>query len=373
MRSCFGIVRTVSAACFVIGWISFPALPVAAEDAEPAFDHTATRFVLTGAHEGVPCEGCHAMGVFRGTPTDCSFCHDGSGMRAESGKPLDHIQSSNRCEDCHVTFGWSEVHFDHADVSGNCAGCHNGVQAPGKPMDHITTTANCDSCHNTFTWGGVRFDHSGVTEPCSNCHDGMKATGKPMDHVTTNAECDDCHSTRAWTPASFDHAGVTEPCSNCHNGMRATGKPNDHLRTTAECDLCHTTMAWRPAHFDHSGVTGQCSSCHNGMEATGTPNGHFMTSQECDYCHNTNAWTPDTFRHMSPFYPGDHRRALTCRDCHGGNSETVTWTSPTYAQSCAGCHANDYRRGEGRHTNLSNDRNCGQSGCHSVNDRSFND
>jgi hypothetical protein len=62
-----------------------------AQEREPGFDHTATRFVLTGSHEIVPCEGCHGMGVFEGTPTECSFCHDGSGMRAESGKPIDHV------------------------------------------------------------------------------------------------------------------------------------------------------------------------------------------------------------------------------------------------------------------------------------------
>ena len=33
------------------------------------FDHLRTRFPLTGAHERVPCEGCHQHALFQGTPT----------------------------------------------------------------------------------------------------------------------------------------------------------------------------------------------------------------------------------------------------------------------------------------------------------------
>lgn len=322
------------------------AAPAVSQDREPDFDHTATRFVLTGTHESVPCEGCHGMGVFAGTPTDCSFCHDGSGMRAESGKPIDHVPTSNRCEDCHTSVTWLEVRFDHVAVSGRCVACHNGRQATGKDLGHITTNADCDLCHNTIIWDVVRFDHSGITEPCSSCHNGMEASGKPNDHLMTTEECDLCHSTRAWEPAMFDHTGITAPCSSCHNGMDATGLPNGHLPTPAECDLCHSTNRWRPANFDHSGVTGACSTCHNGMDATGIPNGHFITVQDCNFCHTTNRWRPDIFSHMSPNYPGDHAQDLDCTECHPGNSDPVVYTDdPGLAPDCAGCHRNDFKQG----------------------------
>jgi hypothetical protein len=272
-----------------------------ANPGDETFDHVGTRFIITGSHTGVACESCHAMGVFRGTPTQCGFCHDGSGMRAESGKPIDHIPTSNQCDDCHTTFTWLEVRFEHSGVSGECRSCHNGMQAEGKPLGHPVTNLDCDFCHNTYVWGNIRFDHSGVTQPCSSCHNGTDATGKDMGHIVTNAECDVCHSTRAWSPIVFDHDDVTQPCS----------------------------------------------SCHDGVGATGTPSGHFMSSQECDACHTTRAWVPDIFRHMSPSYPGDHARDLSCTRCHPGNSDAVVYTDdPGLAPDCAGCHRNDFKAGE---------------------------
>lgn len=326
--------------------VSLLAASAVAQEPAADFDHTATRFVLTGSHEIVPCQGCHRDGIFAGTPVDCSFCHDGSGMRAESGKPLDHVPTTKRCEDCHTSVTWTEIRFDHVSALGRCSACHNGSRASGKPIDHIITNAECDLCHNSVVWASVRFDHSAITSPCSTCHNGSDATGKPNDHIVTNAECDLCHSTRRWSPASFDHSNVTQPCSTCHNGMDATGKPNDHIATAAECDLCHATAAWTPASFDHDNITGPCSSCHNGMDATGKPTDHFITLQECDACHRTTAWEPDIFSHSSPNYPGDHRQNLDCRECHPGYSETVVYTDdPGLAPDCAGCHRNDFRSG----------------------------
>ena len=288
------------------GWAWVPALLAVlavaagaglAEDS--GFDHTSTRFVLTGAHENTRCEECHQQGVFRGTPSECSFCHGASGTLAQSVKPLDHPRTPDRCQDCHVTTTWLNVRFDHAVVSGRCSSCHNGVEAAGKSPRHINTSAECDFCHIDVDWRVIRFDHS----------------------------------------------GVTEPCSSCHNGIKATGQPDGHIMTTAECDLCHITSDWRVINFDHSGVTGSCSSCHDGMKATGTPNGHFVSMRECDECHTTNAWLPSTFRHTSPNYPGDHRRNLACTECHRANTETVQWPSPSLQPDCAGCHESNFRQG----------------------------
>jgi len=321
--------------------ISLMALPAPSQ--EPDFDHIATRFLLTGSHENVRCEACHIAGVFRGTPTDCAFCHDGTGMRAESGKPLDHVPTSNQCADCHTTATWEQVRFDHAAVTGTCASCHNGFIAPGKPTDHILTSADCNMCHIDVAWNTIRFDHSGVTGSCSSCHDGIQAKGKPNEHIQTNADCDLCHSTSAWRPARFDHSSVTQPCSSCHNGIAATGKTGGHIQTNAECDLCHTTSAWRPASFDHSAITGSCSSCHNGIAATGIPAGHFLSSSECDVCHTTDRWAPDVFRHMSANYPGDHRNDLACTRCHTANSDPVQWPFPSLQPDCAACHRSNFR------------------------------
>ncbi len=39
------------------------------------FDHDfETGFPLTGAHQTVSCESCYTIGIFKGTPRQCSRC-----------------------------------------------------------------------------------------------------------------------------------------------------------------------------------------------------------------------------------------------------------------------------------------------------------
>lgn len=263
------------------------------------FDHDATRFALDGFHRLVECESCHVQGRFQGTPSDCASCHGGSSVISAGGKNLQHIASSDQCEDCHRSDNWQSVaRVDHSQTMGVCEQCHNGVQADGKPADHPVTTAACDTCHVSTSWSIVTFDHGTITQPCSTCHNGSTATGKGTDHLTTMAECDTCHSVHAWVPATFDHANVTGSCSTCHDGSRATGK-ND---------------------------------------------GHFVTALECDTCHNTTNWSTTNYRHdAGGGYPGEHRTPLACEDCHIGNVQTNVWPFPAYQPDCAGCHANSYK------------------------------
>jgi hypothetical protein len=202
--------------------------------------------------------------------------------------------------------------------------------------------------------------------------------GKPANHISTDDVCEDCHTVTAFAPAAqVDHTHVLGTCSSCHDGTTAPGKYVGHLQTTAECDVCHTTTAWLPSSFDHSTVNpGTCSGCHNGTTATGKSSGHFVTQRECDYCHSRDFWTPLVFDHLSATYPGDHRVALRCRDCHSSNAETVTWPFPAYAPDCAACHASDYDAGEHRGASVSELRDCAGS-CHrsspehSVNSREW--
>ena len=110
--------------------------------------------------------------------------------------------------------------------------------------------------------------------------------------------------------------------------------------------------------------------------STGKPAGHFGTQLECDTCHTRDAWTPLTFEHSSPSYPGNHRVALTCADCHTSNQQTVPWQFPAYAPDCAACHASDYKPDPHRNATVSALRDCAGS-CHqsspehSVNSREW--
>ncbi len=358
-------------------------------------DHFGFGFDLDGAHREVACESCHLRGVFKSTPRECGYCHDGTGIYASSFRSFNHPLTTENCEACHGTTNWvSVLAVEHGEVLGNCSGCHNGRQAQGLPPGHIQTTEECDACHNDTTWQGVLFNHDGITGgcaschdgrtatgksprhilttdvcedchsvsfwspaltvdhgqilgSCADCHDGVTATGKHPQHITSSSACDDCHTTSAWTPAVFDHGSVAPgTCNGCHDGFTATGKPPGHIATNASCDACHSTIAWLPARFDHDNVTpGTCNGCHDGITATGMNPGHFVTNASCDTCHSTDFWSPDIFAHTSPGYPGDHAGNLQCRDCHRANSEAVTWTAPAYQPDCAGCHAGDFRSG----------------------------
>jgi len=220
-----------------------------AAEAKPdeRFDHVGTRFILTGSHDGVACESCHQQGVFRGTPTQCGYCHDGSGTRAESGKTLDHIPSSNQCDDCHTTFTWLEVRFEHSGVTGACSQCHNDVQAQGKPVGHVVTNLECDFCHNTFVWEATRFDHMGITSGCASCHNGTDATGMPNDHFGTTEDCSECHRTSAWAPDTFRHT--------------STAYPGDHARDLA-CTRCHPANNENVVYTDDPTLAPDCAGCH---------------------------------------------------------------------------------------------------------------
>ncbi len=407
----------------LIVMLSLAATALAQSPFGPSFDHFTTGFPLEGAHRNVDCQRCHVGGIFQGTPRECSTCHARAGLvkatplapdhvltttqcrdchfettwspvrrmdhsqvigscgschngRQAGGKPPKHPVSDDRCESCHRPNSWLPAGFDHAGVAGSCSSCHNGQQATGKNQGHISTTNVCEDCHRPVAWSPVlRVDHMQTLGSCFSCHNGTTATGKHPGHLPSDNNCEDCHTTNAWVPAVFDHATVMPgTCSTCHNGRTATGKHPGHIQTTGECDACHTTVAWLPANFDHDNITGACSSCHNGVTATGKNRGHFVTNLECNACHATVFWLPHQFRHGSPNYPGDHRRNPVCTDCHGGNSQVVTWPMPAYQPDCAGCHANDFKLGPHKKTanpntyyTVSELRNC-SGACHIYTD-----
>jgi hypothetical protein len=44
--------------------------------------------------------------------------------------------------------------FNHNDAIGTCYSCHNGSRPPaiGKPRDHPNTSNVCEDCHTTRTF-----------------------------------------------------------------------------------------------------------------------------------------------------------------------------------------------------------------------------
>jgi hypothetical protein len=226
------------------------------------------------------------------------------------------------------------------------------------------------------------FDHDrlGIVDNCQSCHDNVIAIGKAAkpDHVVTNQDCGVCHTTTTFIGAGFDHTGIVDNCarSGCH-GSGAIGKDAKtnpaHLQTNLDCSACHTTATFKGGGWVHdSSTAGNCKTCHkpNG-DATPQPNGHFTTTEQCDVCHTTNAWVPTLkYKHSANGdYPGDHRRTLACRSCHTTNNETIPYPSKNTALwgFCAGCHDNKYRTGDHGGRSVTQNKDCGRSGCHRVN------
>lgn len=169
------------------------------------FDHAISGFPLSGAHARTPCEACHANGVFKGTPSQCVYCHQSGSRLSSTSKPPRHIPTHASCDTCHVsTTAWTDARFNHFSSGGiACITCHNGVASTGKPPRHVPSPPTCDSCHrSTATWSGARYDHAGVAAGCAVCHSGAywEVPGPPPSHIPARlTNCEACHrSTSNW-------------------------------------------------------------------------------------------------------------------------------------------------------------------------------
>ena len=187
-------------------------LPALADAAECTLYETLhPNFPLTGAHLSTgkcsTCASCHAGGRFIGTPKVCATCHNGSPTSATVGRSASHIPIGTAdCSSCHGTVTFTTgVHMEHSSVTAlRCDSCHNGsfrsYGASGKPSDHIPTTQDCGVCHKSTgrDWD-TNFSqiHAGITTGCVRCHDGRTAKGKidaPGGHPITSDACETCHS-----------------------------------------------------------------------------------------------------------------------------------------------------------------------------------
>ena len=126
------------------------------------FDHSTTRFLLTGAHRGVPCDKCHRVtplstglrkAVFHDTPMACGGCHED----VHNGQFVTASQKSD-CADCHNNNKWREAKFDHNRTGFPLAGAH--VQVP------------CRDCHKNLhgVSGRMVLFYKPAPTECSGCH-----------------------------------------------------------------------------------------------------------------------------------------------------------------------------------------------------------
>ncbi|HYK89030.1 MAG TPA: hypothetical protein VE398_09680 [Acidobacteriota bacterium] len=208
------------------------------------FDHSKTKFPLTGAHVSLQCPACHASGQFAALPATCVSCHldkfnsTTSPNHVSAGFPQD-------CSLCHNTTSWAGATFNHnntpfpltgAHVNVACANCHLNNMFAGTPTD-------CYSCHSA--------EYKSATNP------NHQAAGFP----TT---CQTCHTTTAWTGATFNH----------------TWFPTSHGNARGVCSTCHTNAN------DYSVFV--CTNCHTQAQTNSRHNGvrgYVYSSPSCYQCH----------------------------------------------------------------------------------------
>ncbi len=141
-----------------------------------SFDHSSTRFLLTGAHASVSCQSCHVNGNYQLAFGDCYQCHQADFQRLTN--PNHATQSfPHNCVPCHSTVAWTPLTYNH-DVqyfkiySGKhqgrwrlCTDCHTSPS--------VFSSFTCLTCH---TQTSMAQDHSGVANyvyasaNCYSCH-----------------------------------------------------------------------------------------------------------------------------------------------------------------------------------------------------------
>jgi hypothetical protein len=143
------------------------------------FDHSTTRFPLTGAHRTATCVQCHGDGVYAGKSTACDACHHAD---FNSAANPNHASAgfSTACETCHNTTAWSPSTFDHdAAWFPIYSGTHLGRWSRCSDCHAVAadfTVFNCLSCHPHNDKAQTDSNHAGQSgysydsAACYRCH-----------------------------------------------------------------------------------------------------------------------------------------------------------------------------------------------------------
>jgi hypothetical protein len=319
---------------------------------EASFDHSRSRFALTGKHVEVQCKACHKDSAFRQTPSACLSCH----RKDDRHKG----RFGEKCESCHSAKSWKSVSFDHdADTHFELRGKHRALE--------------CSTCHK----GNLYRDK--LESTCIACH------RKDDKHKGSLGEkCEGCHLERDWKDTRFDHQRTAFPllgkhvkveCKACHKGAmfkdtpsRCVGchrKDDAHKESLGEnCGSCHVERSWKETRFDHAktrfALEGkhskvECKACHRQPEPKSTPSAcnachakddrhKGRLGEKCETCHVAQEWKSTHFDHdRDTHYPlrGKHK-ATTCESCHSQPMATLKQNS-----TCFACHAkSDVHKGQ---------------------------
>ena len=359
----------------------------------PQFDHSKTRYPLTGLHDKVACEKCHKPDVVggparykdmkfahcidchvdphRGAFTKpCEACHTTSGWKIKlSGNDFDHsktkypllgLHAKVACDQCHV-----KDDFKRAVPFANCADCHHPDPHKGQ-FDARPKKGECAECHTVDGWKPSLFgvkEHDSSKYPlkgkhvkveCAKCH---LPAGKDTIYKVKFALCTDCHKDEH--DGQFAEAPHNNRCEDCHTVRdfhittytvamhRKSRYPLAGAHASVACNECHKVGAagrtdkilpfrWKDM---------SCTACHEDphkgefkdIQAKRRANG---TVFGCEACHSTKSWTDvNGFDHSKTKFPltGAHR-AVACGDCHKAPVGSREVQFKGTSKICEDCH-----------------------------------
>jgi len=319
---------------------------------ETKFDHSKTRFDLTGKHVDVKCVDCHKDNRFKDTPRTCIGCH----KKDDKHK----TRFGEKCESCHGTRDWKDTSLFNHDRDtkyplrgkhrvAKCDSCHRGnlyteklttacVDCHKKDDKHKGSLGpKCEACHTERDWKdtGGKFDHDKTKFPllgkhakveCKDCH---KAGAQYKDAPSTclgchkkddkhegnlGEKCADCHNEREWKDVrKFDHDKTKFRLRNAHAAR------------TVKCDACHKDLK----SFRNTPL--ECYGCHRKDDKHEGQQG-----KRCETCHSDRDWKTTTFDHGRTDFPLTGRHiTVECKKCH----ETQRYKDA--ARECYACHKKD--------------------------------
>jgi hypothetical protein len=275
------------------------------------FDHSKTKFLLTGKHADVKCNKCHleAPASYKDAQTTCYGCH----KKDDKHKGL----YGKKCETCHVDKSWKTIEFDHdketkyklkgEHIKTKCTACHLEPLYQNKKTPDTCFACHkkvdvhkgalgekCETCHNEEEWKTTKFDHDKtkypllgkhVTTKCEACHLPNMKEKLAMTCIGCHkiddkhkdgfgAKCESCHREKDWKTLKFDHTKDTKyplvdkhikvKCTDCHTEKIATQKLSHECvachkkddvhkeKLGKKCQSCHDIKDWKKAHIDHA-------------------------------------------------------------------------------------------------------------------------
>ncbi len=287
------------------------------KDVSGKFDHSKTRYPLTGLHQSVKCEKCHSNDA-EGKPryaglafAKCSDCH------ADPHKGSFAAQS---CQSCHNTSGWKKVanstlasNFDHSKTKYPLLGKHQSV--------------DCLLCH-----ANGDFKKPVAFAKCLDCHKD-EHSGQFAKKVD-GGECASCHTVDGWKPSLFDVPA-----------HQKSAYPLEGKHLTLECAKCHLPKGKDTL---YKIKFAQCMDCHKDDHDAQFAGAPFLN--RCEQCHNVNGFVPSTFtlaRHKQIRFTltGGHL-ATPCSDCHKLAEASLSKSQVPYHWKnldCESCHTDPHK------------------------------